>query len=200
MKTLKTFPLLTLPKAQPAQLDSLCIERDIFIMKEILLSQQSKKNKGKYIALVDDEDYETVNQFRWHAYKNRNTIYARRNINILNRKQTGQSLHQFIMGENFIDHIDRDGLNCQRLNMRKCTPQQNSFNSSGVKNSASIFKGVIWNKTVKKWQAQIGMNKKCIYIGIYTDEIDAAIAYDKKAVELYGEFARLNILIQDEKI
>jgi hypothetical protein len=159
-------------------------------MKEIKLSQHGK-NRGKYVALVDDEDFERVSKFEWCVKKGKNTTYATMNVYI-NSKRTTQTLHQLIMEKTGIDHINGDGLNCQKYNLRQCTNQQNSMNRIGNKNTSSQYKGVIWWDRSKKWVAQIMHNRKHVYIGLFTEEIEAAKAYDLKAKELFGEFAWLN--------
>lgn len=163
-------------------------------MKEIKLSQQGKY-KGMYVALVDDEDYEELNKFRWSVSKWGDVFYAiRRSLSESGGPSTTQ-MHVQIMGCKNIDHVDGDGLNDQRYNMRKCTKQQNNMNMRSNKNTSSIYKGVSWGKRDKRWTAQITINKKCIHIGSFKDEIEAAKAYDKKAVELFGEFARPNFTV-----
>ena len=91
-----------------------------------------------------------------------------------------------------VDHLDGDGLNNQRSNLRVCTDSQNGANRGKQKNNKSGYKGVHWNKKTKKWAAQIQYHKKVLNLGYYSDIIEAAKAYDKKALELFGEFARLN--------
>lgn len=153
-------------------------------MKEIKLTQG-------YVALVDDEDFEYLNQFSWHADKSKTNIYASRKITV-NGKRINQRMQWDVMGNKWCDHIDLNGLNNQKSNLRKCTKQQNNMNQKPRKNSSSKFKGVSWKKKINKWQSQIEFNKKGIYIGVFQSEIEAAKAYDKKALELFGEFAWLN--------
>lgn len=150
-------------------------------MKEIKLTQG-------YVALVDDEDFDNVNQFEWHVSKCETKFYARRSLG----KRKYQFLHQFIMGSKWIDHIDDIGLNCQKHNLRKCTNSQNQMNSRPRKNTASKYKGVSKCSEANRWQSQIKLSGKIFYLGIFKDEIDAAKAYDTKAIELFGEFAYLN--------
>lgn len=159
-------------------------------MKEIKLSQQGK-NKGKYVALVDDEDYEAVNKFRWCAQKHDNLIYAIRNI-IINDSKTTEKLHQFILCGKFIDHIDNNGLNCQKLNLRFATIRQNIMNKRPDKNTSSKYKGVCFEKRYKNYCATIMINGKNKNLGRYKNEIEAAKVYDRKAREIFGEFAYLN--------
>ena len=157
-------------------------------MKEILLTQ------GK-IALVDDEDYDRVNAFKWHTENYNNRLYAKRGI-LINGKLKTQRMHQFIIGENVlkldIDHIDNNGLNNQKNNLRLCTHSQNMMNQEKQKNRSTKYKGVSFHKRDNIYQSNIRSNGKLIYLGSFISEIEAAKEYDKKAKELFGDFARLN--------
>lgn len=160
-------------------------------MKEIKLSH------GK-VALVDDEDFDRVNQFKWHWYKNGRTIYCIRNI-CINGKRSSQSLHHFILNiQNAklnkieVDHIFGDGLDNQKHNLRVCSHSENMMNQRSKKNSSSKFVGVWWNKRDNNFQSEIRCNGIRYYLGIYKSEIDAAKAHDNKAKELFGKFANLN--------
>lgn len=159
-------------------------------MKEILLSKFGK-NRGKYVALVDDEDYEWLNQFNWHAHAMGNRVYAERQVEGEKRK-VGQFMHWDIMGHKMIDHIFGNGLDNQRANLRPCNKSQNMMNSNKVIHKTSKYKGVYWHKEHNKWVAHISDNGKQKTLGDFMDEIEAAKAYDKKAVEMFGEFARPN--------
>jgi len=157
-------------------------------MKEIQLTQGQ-------VALVDDEDYEWLNSFKWYAHKIGNTFYAARHIRV-NGKQKHQHMHQLIMGDNplklMIDHRDGNGLNNQRSNLRFCTHQENQMNQRPRKNSSSVYKGVCWFKRDHKWMAQIRIYGKLIYLGCFDHEEDAAKAYDEVVIKHFGEFAVLN--------
>lgn len=91
-----------------------------------------------------------------------------------------------------IDHINNIRTDNRLENLRLCTHQQNSFNQKRKRVSSSRFKGVHWCKTYKKWVSAIRHNKRGKHLGNYDNEIEAAKAYDKKAKELFGEFAWLN--------
>ena len=144
-----------------------------------------------YKCMVDDEDYEWLSRFRWYARAYKSNSYAYRRVNI-NKKTCYISMHREIMKltdrKLEVDHIDHDGLNNQKYNLRICTPQQNRFNSVAKSNSTSKFIGVCSNGVDGKWKARI----REIYIGVYKTEEEAAIARDEKAKELFGEFANLN--------
>lgn len=162
-------------------------------MKEIQLSRFGK-NKGKFIALVDDEDFESINQYKWFVMKSRTTIYAARNVRV-GGKRTNLRMHWEIMGGKGVDHKDHNGLNNQKSNLRFCTASENLMNRRKWKNTSSIYKGVCFNKLARKWQANIQTNGKLIHIGLFVSEVDAARAYNEKAIEFFGEFANLNNII-----
>jgi len=147
-------------------------------------------------ALVDDSDYEYLNQFKWCAGKayNRDTYYAIRSKSI-NGKQTHIRMHRLIMNAPNgmdVDHVDGDGLNNQRSNLRICTRSQNLRNQKSRVNSSSKYLGVCWHKRERKWRAGIRINKNTKYLGEFKTELEAAIIYNIAARKYYGEFARPN--------
>lgn len=156
-------------------------------MKEIPLTQG-------YKALVDDIDYNRLNQFLWQVIIKENySPYAYR-TDRTNGKETIYMHREILQCDLKVDHRDGNGLNNQRYNLREATSQQNSFNiTKRSKTTSSAYKGVCWNRQNKQWQSYIYFNKK-IHLGYFEDEIDAAIAYNNKAIELFGEFAKLNII------
>jgi hypothetical protein len=171
-------------------------------MKEIKLTQ------GKFTQ-VDDEDYEYLNQFKWCAVKGGKTFYAQRSVILINKLKRSTRMHNIIMNtpENFeIDHIDHNGLNNQRNNMRICTHSENQMNRTIQKNNKTGFVGVSIRKYIDshnikrdKISAFIGHNNKMINLGSFKSEKEAAIAYDKAAKELYGGFANLNFKSNDPR-
>ena len=157
-------------------------------MKKILLTQ------GKF-ALVDNNDYERVNKYKWFARKVGTNWYAERKCTISRNRQETVIMQRFIMDADvfqIVDHENRNGLDNRRQNLRFCTRSQNIANSRKKKNTISVYKGVCWHKGVKKWMSQIQHRNKNIYIGLFKSEVDAAYSYDKKAIELFGKFANLN--------
>lgn len=156
------------------------------MMKEIKLTQ------GK-IALVDDEDFKLFGHLKWRALKGRTGIwYAGREAN-----GTTEYLHRVIMGSPpgiLIDHENKDGLNCQKYNLRKSTKSQNGANRRSARTSTSRYLGVSWCKVSKKWTTQMTVKKKPIRVGRYHSETEAAKAYNIAAVKHHGKFARLNIV------
>lgn len=153
-------------------------------MKEILLTQ------GK-VALVDDEDYEELNKFKWYANELRKTHYAMRHMK--GSHKTIILMHRVIMNcpnGMFIDHIDHNGLNNQKSNLRIVTNRQNIQNHNIIKSSKYV--GVSLDKYSKKWIASIRINKKTKYIGGFDNELDAHKAYLNKLKEI-GEIFVDNI-------
>lgn len=141
------------------------------------------------VAWVDQDDYEMVVTRKWYAQKTRRpgVFYAA-------FKQGGDSalMHRVVLGATkIVDHINGNGLNNCRYNLRECSHSQNSANMK-VRSASSRFKGVAWHKASGKWKAQISPDGKTIYLGIHNDEADAARAYDMAALERFGEFAHTN--------
>jgi hypothetical protein len=105
-------------------------------------------------------------------------------------------MHREIMGvtdpEILVDHRDGDGLNNQDDNLRICNDAQNGHNRGKQKRNTSGYKGVTWNKNKGKYQAQIMVNRRYRYLGLFDDPADGARAYDRAARELQGSFAWLN--------
>lgn len=156
------------------------------------MSRYIKLTQGK-VAIVDDEDYALVSQYKWWAHKIRNIYYVQAHEPKNNKKIR---MHRLIMGiadpKVGIDHINGNGLDNRKNNLRIATKSQNGMNQKPQKNRSSKFKGIYWNKNAKKWQAQIKINKKNKYLGLFNIETEAAKSYDIAAKELFGEFARLN--------
>lgn len=159
-------------------------------MKKIPLTQDQ-------FAIVDDADYEWLSQFKWCADKRVRTFYVIRSQRIKG-KNFFIYMHRLILGlerddKREADHVNGDGLDNRRSNLRIVTHRQNLWNlSAQSERGSSRFKGVSWYKRDKKWRSGIRYNDQLIHLGYFDDEIDAAKAYDVKAKELFGEFARLN--------
>ncbi len=156
-------------------------------MKEIQLTQ------GKVIQ-VSDNRFEYLNKWNWFAGHHRKQWYAERQETINGKKRVHIFMHRVICNtpEGMeTDHKDGNGLNNQDENIRICTRKQNSQNQPIPLSNTSGYKGVV--KSGNKWEAQIHLYKqRSVYIGVFDNPIDAARAYDKKAIELFGEFANTN--------
>jgi hypothetical protein len=163
--------------------------------------KQIQLTKGQF-ALVDDEDYEYLNQFKWHVSPHKNTKYAERGVTLEIGKYTVVSMHITLMKPSKgmdIDHKDHNGLNCQKYNLRICTRQQNHRNRRKRPNLSSKYKGVTWDKYARKWKSAITIDRKPKHLGNFSSELEAALAYNKKAKELFGEYACLNVVLNKRK-
>jgi len=168
------------------------------MVKEIALT------RGQ-VALVDDEDFERVNKYKWCAvWDSGRRIYTARRAKRVRERENGKQgciyLHRFVMdapnGED-VDHRDHDPLNDQKSNLRICARSQNCMNQLKQDGCSSRFKGVVWNKKKLNWQASIKKDYKQHHLGFFTDETDAARAYNQAALRLHGDFACLNVFPDD---
>jgi hypothetical protein len=153
--------------------------------RSILLTQ------GKF-TLIDDGDFEWLNQYRWHVVTSkRGDIYAARSAGPAKNIR----MHRMIMNAPDgieVDHINGDGLDNRRGNLRLCSKSQNQCNRGITSRNSSGYKGVRWNKKNQKYEAQITINRIQKSLGCFDDPQEAARAYDVKARELHGEFAQTN--------
>jgi hypothetical protein len=156
--------------------------------KEIQLTQ------GK-VALVDDEDYEYLMQWKWFANKKGSTFYAVRSLHSNNVRKT-IFMHRLITNnintKMQTDHLNGNGLDNRKINLRICTTSQNSMNRGLQINNTTGFKGVNYDKFSNKFRAQIRVNNIYKNLGYYIDPKDAARAYNEAAIKYHGEFANLN--------
>jgi hypothetical protein len=168
-----------------------------------LIKLNKRKNNNHLYAMVDDSDFNWLNQWNWFAHKRSKKYYAARTIWELQPNGTKKSftisMHRIIMGitdkSTLVDHKDFSGLNNQRDNLRICSVSQNNAHILPRKNKTSKYLGVYLNKRYNLWVAQVRKNGKANVAGYFKNEKEAAIAYDKKAAELHGEFASLNNII-----
>ena len=159
-------------------------------MKRIPLTQG-------YVALVDDADFEAVRVFKWCLLKKGRRLYARRSIRKADGSRTISYLHRFLMGSDgeCIDHLNGDGLDNQRHNLRPATAQQNVRAFCRKKpGTSSKYRGVFWFKNDMVWGACIKVNGLKKHLGCFALEKDAAFAYDAAARKYFGEFASPNFI------
>lgn len=146
--------------------------------------------QGKF-AIVDDDDYDWLVKYKWHCRKAKNHFYAFRaaGCNIV-------AMHRQIMNAPkslVVDHIDSNGLNNRKSNLRLCTQAQNLHNKRPQRGKIySKYKGITWEKRTNKFRAGICKSGAAYHLGYFVDEIEAAISYDRMAEQLFGEFAYLN--------
>jgi len=148
-----------------------------------------------HFALVDDEDYDDLIQFKWKINKSptNKTNYAIRRW-VVDKKWHHELMHKRITGFMQTDHINCDGLDNRKSNLREANHSQNTANESKRNGLyTSRYKGVSWHKSSGKWRARITFNGKEKCLGLYVKEIDAARSYDIAAFDLFGTFARPNL-------
>lgn len=150
-------------------------------MKLIPLTQ------GKF-AMVDDEDFDRLNQFKWYAQKTGSRCYAATGRHIY--------MHRVILGLSgniMTDHKNGNGLDNQKSNLRPATNAENQQGFRRLKSvKSSVFRGVSWKKIAKLWYVTIAVKGENTHLGCYESEEDAAHVYDYAAKIYFGEFARLN--------
>ena len=142
-------------------------------------------------ALVDDADYDALAAVKWCAHTEQRTTYAM-------RSSEGRTvlMHRVITAAPpgvQVDHINGDGLDNRRENLRLCSNAENAQNQR-VKPHSSKYKGVTWYARSGKWQAQIQIDGRNKHLDYFTDEIAAGRAYNEAALKAWGEFARENEL------
>lgn len=143
-------------------------------------------------------------QWKWQLWKRRYTSYAVRIVRHHSKFHHRVFMHRQIMNSQpgtFVDHIDCDGLNNRRTNLRPATKGENARNLPKRNlNSTSQFKGVYWDGRRNLWTAAIRFNNKNHHIGRFKIELDAAKAYDMAAIRLHESFARTNFQVSNYSI
>jgi hypothetical protein len=135
---------------------------------------------------VDAKDYEWLGQWNWQMRNGYAVRWKMRKLVFMHREimQPPEGM--------IVDHKNLNRLDDTRDNLRVCTHVENARNRRKRRGTSSRFRGVSYNRRAKKWYAAIDFEGKPVYIGHFDDEVEVARAYDRKAVELFGEFARLN--------
>ena len=152
--------------------------------------------QGK-VTIVDEDDYDHLNKIRWQTrVQGENLFYAQA---YKGKGETPKVMHRVIMGLKMgdkldVDHMNHDGLDNRKRNLRTCTRSQNNMNRLPQQGGASKYKGVVYHKGVAKWWARIKINRKTISLGLYNKESLAALAYNNAALKYFGEFAYLNVI------
>lgn len=149
---------------------------------EVILYDKYGCEKAR--ALIDLGDIEKVGKYRWYATE-KGYVKSQNNLR----------LHRLVMNateDYLVDHINRNPLDNRKSNLRMCTQAENSRNVGVSQANSTGFKGVYFEKLNNKYRARIKYNGKRISLGCYMNPVDAAIAYDKKAIELFGDFAYTN--------
>jgi hypothetical protein len=159
-------------------------------MKEIPLTQGQ-------VALVDDEDYVYLNQWKWHAIKAKYTYYANRTLHFDDGTVVSIRMHRQILGvpqNKETDHIDGNGLNNQKSNLRICNYSQNQYNKRGW--GTSGYKGVSarMDNHTNPYRAYISIGGRLVHIGSFPSIEEAALAYNNEAIKHFGKYAKLNVI------
>jgi hypothetical protein len=155
---------------------------------------------GTLSALVDDGDYELVSRFKWRPYRGgrsgkNGTNYAMAHSPMVDGERHSIIMHRIIMDASKgtgVDHVDGNGLNNQRSNLRLVTAAENGANQKSREGCSSKFKGVSLDKRHGTWKSYIQVRGKIMWLGQYRSEADAAKAYDAAARKYFGQYARLN--------
>lgn len=156
------------------------------------LSKIIPLTQGEY-AIVDHKDYVKLKQYKWHVLRKKTNKYA------IRRNPEGKPkhilMHREILGckkGELTDHINGNGLDNRRSNLRKCNSSESNRNVGMRNHNTSGYMGV--HRHENAWCAGIRVNGKHIHLGSYQDPKEAALAYNKAAVKYHGEFATLNEL------
>ncbi len=172
----------------------------------IFVESKNKYFPGKHTIIIDTEDWDRVKEYKWrifaaachrYPYAITDVPHPAGGTKACGRaRRTALYLHHAVIGKPqrgmVADHINLHGLDNRKDNLREVTYAQNNQNMRSAKNSASKYKGVSWHSQHKKWQAAAGRRRSHTHIGYYACEHEAALAYNKKALELWGEHALLN--------
>lgn len=165
-------------------------------MKEIILTRG-------YKALVDDDDFEELSKYKWQARLSRNGVVYAVRTDCRGQQRRNVIMHRLILGvtnpKQLVDHIDHNGLNNCKSNLRIASSRQNASNKRSAKGSSSKYLGVHLHRTKNRygyqyesWSARIKMDGKYKRLGLFKTEEAAAKAYNEAAIKVHGKFANLN--------
>ena len=161
-------------------------------MKIIQLTQ------GKH-AIVDDIDYPKIKGFSWYLSREKNgLLYAKAYVRG-SKTYTSVRMHRLLLGltsrdRRQVDHRNSNGLDNRRKNLRVVSNAQNSMNRRKQAGCLSDYKGVSYDKRKGRWRTMIMKDQRAFHLGFFKSETEAALAYNKRAKELFGEHARLNVI------
>lgn len=160
------------------------------VKRGFLLGNQGFISVGKRtFAVCDKKDFHRLSSLRWHLHKGKaGRLYARCTVSYSPRRRV--FMHALLMGPG-ADHINGDGLDNRRRNLRQCTTQENGWNRTSNRGT-SQYKGVHWDRRKRLWCSSITKNGKQHHLAYCEKESDAAIFYDVAAQILFGAFARTN--------
>lgn len=148
---------------------------------------------GGMFAMVNWCDFERVARFKWYRRRKGKRSYAQANIRLPDGRHSTICMHQVILERAWrqpVDHINLDGLDNRRANLRACTPGQNTANASRRSNARQRFRGITKNKNF--YEARSVEGGRVVYLGSFRTDVEAALAYDDHAARVFGRFARLN--------
>lgn len=143
-----------------------------------------------YEAIIDAVDVPLAHEKHWFAHRNRQAVYAATMVQRADGSRMMLYLHATLTGYDMTDHVDGDGLNNRRSNLRPATQVQNLWNQRKPVNNTSGFKGVSWNKEKARWRAQIRFNGPRVHLGYFDTPEAAHAAYVEASARLHGEFGR----------
>lgn len=146
-------------------------------------------------AKVDDEDFDWLSQYLWYYVDYcdravRDEMFLGKKFRIFMHNAIAEK-HGLVFSPE-LDHKDRDGINNQKENFRSATRSQQAMNQGVRVDSKTGYRGVSWHKKAGKWRAYIFQGGKQIHLGMFVEKVDAAKAYDREAIRVFGEFAVLN--------
>lgn len=166
-----------------------------FVMELIINS----KKHGIHTVYYDDEDHEEISKYTWSVScpPGSRTLYASGYFGGDPRRKL---MHSFLTGYKITDHIDGNGLNNKRCNLRECTFRQNTQNQRRRFDSTTGYKGVAWSERDKIYYVQICVDGKRLWGGQFSNPVSAAEKYNSMALELFGEFAKINEISDSDRL